>query len=262
VPALALLARPGPVEVVPGPRLHQEEQPLLSQLLLLLWDSACAACHALRAALALLPCLVASCLAVAPAPLPRLAPDRLAALLALAAEAAGPVYVKLAQWAATRRDLLPEAVCLGLARLQTQAAPHPWSATERTLREDFGPHFKDFFGRLWLEDRRPVASGCCAQVYHGWLDGREVAVKVVHPNLRRQLQLDLHILQGLARLVTWLLPSAAWLALPAAVTEFEALMTGQLDMMQEARNLDRFRENFKDNDDIVFPEPLTEFCRR
>ena len=37
------------------------------------------------------------------------------------------------------------------------------------------------------------------QVYHGWLDGQEVAVKVVHPHLRRQMQLDLTVMRTTAR---------------------------------------------------------------
>ena len=36
-----------------------------------------------------------------------------------------------------------------------------------------------FSCRLWME-REPVASGCCAQVYHGWVGEQEVAVKVIY----------------------------------------------------------------------------------
>ena len=89
--------------------------------------------------------------------------------MAVCAEVAGPVYVKLAQWAATRRDLLPESVCQTFARLQTRVSPHSWRATERLLKEEFGSEFDDFYQRLWLEERRPVASGCCAQVRISWI---------------------------------------------------------------------------------------------
>ena len=136
----------------------------LGEILLLFWDSVCAVWRAFRTGLVLLPCLLAVPLALLPSPLPALSPQLLAELIAVCAEAAGPVYVKLAQWAATRRDLLPESVCQPLARLQTRVSPHSWRATERLLKEEFGNEFKDFYQRLWLEERRPVASGCCAQV--------------------------------------------------------------------------------------------------
>ena len=51
-----------------------------------------------------------------------------------------------------------------LAGLQDRTSPHPWAATLRLLRQDFGADFADFHSRLWLEDTLPVASGCCAQV--------------------------------------------------------------------------------------------------
>ena len=35
-----------------------------------------------------------------------------------------------------------------------------------------------------------------------------------------------------------------------------------MDMREEARHLHTFRHNFRDNEDIVFPEPLTGMCRR
>ena len=38
-------------------------------------------------------------------------------------------------------------------------------------------------------------------MYHGWLDGQEVAIKVVHPHLKRQLQLDLMVMRTTARLL-------------------------------------------------------------
>ena len=38
-------------------------------------------------------------------------------------------------------------------------------------------------------------------MYHGWLDGTEVAIKVVHPNLKRQLQLDIMVMRTTARFV-------------------------------------------------------------
>ena len=152
-----------PLKIVATPGMENTGSSI-SEILLLFWDSVCAVWRAFRTGLVLLPCLLAVPLALLPPPLPALSPQLLAELMAVCAEAAGPVYVKLAQWAATRRDLLPESVCQPLARLQTRVSPHSWRATERLLKEEFGKDFKDFYQRLWLEERRPVASGCCAQV--------------------------------------------------------------------------------------------------
>ena len=42
-------------------------------------------------------------------------------LLIRTIQACGPVYVKLGQWASTRRDLFPNKLCHHLAKLQNQA---------------------------------------------------------------------------------------------------------------------------------------------
>lgn len=266
-PLALLVVRPGygeeGVRIAPSPaRPESREAGILAELLLLLWDGVCGVWRALRLGLLLLPCLLGACLTLLPAPLPSLSLSSLASLLTWTAEAAGPVYVKLGQWAATRRDLLPGEVCRGLARLQTRTRPHSWAATERVLRQEFGEEWGEVYGRLWMEERIPVASGCCAQVYHGWVDDQEVAVKVVHPDLPRLLQLDIMVISAAVRFINWLLPSTQWLNLQTAVEEFNTLLTGQLDLREEAKNLNKFRENFKNSKDIIFPEPLAGFCKR
>uniref|UniRef100_A0A8C0WP53 ABC1 atypical kinase-like domain-containing protein n=1 Tax=Castor canadensis TaxID=51338 RepID=A0A8C0WP53_CASCN len=72
-------------------------------------------------------------------------------LLLKATETSGPTYIKLGQWASTRRDLFSEAFCAQFSKLHVQVAPHPWTHTE---------HFTLFF-----ETQEPVGSGCVAQVY-------------------------------------------------------------------------------------------------
>ncbi|XP_048196300.1 uncharacterized aarF domain-containing protein kinase 2 [Perognathus longimembris pacificus] len=83
-------------------------------------------------------------------------------LLLKATETSGPTYIKLGQWASTRRDLFSEDFCALFSRLHVQVAPHPWAHTERSLLEAFG---KDWGHVLFFETQTPVGSGCVAQVY-------------------------------------------------------------------------------------------------
>jgi aarF domain-containing kinase len=60
------------------------------------------------------------------------------------------------------------------------------------------------------------------------------------------------------KFVTWLidmLPGFQNLSLSESVEEFEGIMMAQLDLTQEAQNLQMFRKNFK-NTKITFPEPI------
>ncbi|XP_013885324.1 uncharacterized aarF domain-containing protein kinase 2 [Austrofundulus limnaeus] len=64
---------------------------------------------------------------------------------------------------------------------------------------------------------------------------------------------------------SWLLhrlPGLKWLSLCEVVEEFEKLMTKQIDLRFEARNMERFRENFRDVDYVKFPTPLKPFVTR
>ncbi|XP_078199754.1 putative aarF domain-containing protein kinase 2 isoform X5 [Callithrix jacchus] len=86
-------------------------------------------------------------------------------LLLKATETSGPTYIKLGQWASTRRDLFSEAFCAQFSKLHVRVNPHPWTHTERFLREAFGEEWGDI---LSFEKREPVGSGCVAQVYKAY----------------------------------------------------------------------------------------------
>lgn len=83
-------------------------------------------------------------------------------LLFKATETSGPTYIKLGQWASTRRDLFSEAFCTQFSKLHVQVTPHPWARTEYLLQQAFG---EDWGSLLFFETREPVGSGCVAQVY-------------------------------------------------------------------------------------------------
>ncbi|XP_073892251.1 uncharacterized aarF domain-containing protein kinase 2 isoform X4 [Macaca fascicularis] len=86
-------------------------------------------------------------------------------LLLKATETSGPTYIKLGQWASTRRDLFSEAFCAQFSKLHVRVTPHPWAHTERFLRQAFG---EDWGSILSFENREPVGSGCVAQVYKAY----------------------------------------------------------------------------------------------
>ncbi|XP_033611081.1 uncharacterized aarF domain-containing protein kinase 2 [Cryptotermes secundus] len=84
-------------------------------------------------------------------------------------EFSGPVFVKLGQWASTRRDLFPEELCSCLAKLQRKTRAHSWFYTKKSLERAFGPYWKCIFVKF-DNNKEPVGSGCCAQVYKAWID--------------------------------------------------------------------------------------------
>ncbi|XP_072254244.1 uncharacterized aarF domain-containing protein kinase 2-like [Pyxicephalus adspersus] len=88
-----------------------------------------------------------------------------------------------------------------------------------------------------------------------------VAVKVLHPGLRQQVQIDLLLMKTWSQLLG-LIPGFKWLSLTEIVEEFEKLMTRQIDLRYEARNLEMFHQKFEKMDFIKFPIPLRPFVTR
>ncbi|XP_068134366.1 uncharacterized aarF domain-containing protein kinase 2-like isoform X1 [Hyperolius riggenbachi] len=88
-----------------------------------------------------------------------------------------------------------------------------------------------------------------------------VAVKVLHPKLHQQVKMDLLLMKTWSQIVS-LIPGFSWLSLTEIVEEFEKLMTQQIDLRFEARNLERFHQKFEKVDFIRFPTPLRPFITR
>jgi aarF domain-containing kinase len=83
-----------------------------------------------------------------------------------ALQTAGPAFVKLGQWASTRRDIFSEEFCNSLSQLHSCCHSHQWQDTRRTLEEEFGHDWENI---LEIADQEPIGSGCVAQVYKGYL---------------------------------------------------------------------------------------------
>jgi len=113
-------------------------------------------------------------------------------------ESSGAAVIKLMQWASSRPDMFGERFCEVFGALQDSTTPHVWRHTENTLRKAYGEEWRD---RIRLG--KILGSGCIGQVYAGTVthqDGTEqdVAVKVMHPGVKTNIDADLDLLAALA----------------------------------------------------------------
>ncbi|XP_048863300.1 uncharacterized aarF domain-containing protein kinase 2 [Brienomyrus brachyistius] len=77
-------------------------------------------------------------------------------------ETSGPTFIKLGQWASTRRDLFSPEFCDRFSKLHVRVPAHSWTHTQRCLNRAFGDTWRQLFV---FQNREPVGSGCVAQVY-------------------------------------------------------------------------------------------------
>lgn len=86
-------------------------------------------------------------------------------------ESSGPTFIKLGQWASTRRDIFSGEFCERFSRLHVKVRPHSWSHTKQCLQRAFGDSWRKV---LVFASKEPVGSGCVAQVYRGWARADQV----------------------------------------------------------------------------------------
>src|SRR5439155_1279983 len=78
-----------------------------------------------------------------------------------------------------------------LSKLQDRVPPRPFRRMRPHIEQQLGVPIEEAFAEF---DHTPVAAASLAQVYRARLyDGREVAVKVVYPNIERLVRSDLWI---------------------------------------------------------------------
>jgi len=212
-------------------------------------------------------------------------------------ERAGPSFIKLGQWAASRTDIFPTELCSIMSKMHSSVDAHPFRHTKKIIERAFEKDFDDIFLEF---EHDPIGVGAIAQVYRATLkpdvlpadfvkpkkevdssssskllnQGRAsvddprarvpsgvVAMKVIHPNAKKIIKRDLQIMMIFAKAIN-LLPGMSWLSLPDEVRVFGEMMMMQLDLRIEAGNLETFEDHFKTRHTVSFPRPLTRYTTR
>lgn len=171
--------------------------------------------------------------------------------LRLAIEDLGPTYVKFGQILADRPDILSDRFRKELKKLQNNALPFDDNLAIRLIEDELGAQIKDVF-----EEFNPhcIASASIGQVYTGRLKGgREVVVKIRRPNIDQKIQLDLYLMRYVAKRLAREYPEMAAINITGVVDEFGESIYRELNYYNEATNILRFREIFKDNERIYIP---------
>ena len=177
-----------------------------------------------------------------------------------ALEELGPLFVKFGQILSTRRDLLPDEIADELAKLQDRVPPFPGTLARQIIEESYGKPLSEIFAEF---DETPLASASIAQVHTAkLLDGTDVVVKVVRPNIKKIIQRDVSLLYTIADLAERYWKDGRRLRPRAVVAEYETTILDELDLMREAANASQLRRNFQDSKELYIPEIHWPHCRR
>jgi ubiquinone biosynthesis protein len=178
--------------------------------------------------------------------------------LRLALERLGPIFVKFGQVMSTRRDLLPPDIADELAHLQDRVPPFDSAIAVAIIEKSFGRPLAQIFQTF---ETVPVASASIAQVHFATLPGgREVAVKVLRPNMKPAIETDLALMHMMAGWVERASADGKRLKPREVVGEFDKYLHDELDLLREAANAAQLRRNMQGLQLVMIPEMVWDYC--
>ncbi len=161
-------------------------------------------------------------------------------LLRAGLERLGPVFVKLGQLLSTRPDLVSSQTMSSLQRLQSHATPMTRPEVDAALAEHARELGREVFESV---ERVPLACASLAQVHRAVLrDGRHVAVKIRRPGVVQSVELDVAVLEVLARQAERVIDADVY-DLRTTVEELAGTLREEIDLRCEAENLIVFGRN-------------------
>ncbi|NCN41453.1 hypothetical protein GW916_09435 [bacterium] len=180
--------------------------------------------------------------------------------LRLLCEKLGPTFIKLGQVLSSRPDLIPAEILEELVHLQDDVEPVSILEIQPVIERSLGRKLNECFASF---DTEPMATASIAQVHAARsLEGDDVVVKVIKPNVHKLITQDLEILEMIANLIETYIPEVKVFRPRAIVTEFKRSLLAETDFEREFFNIKNYRENFADSDFLYIPKPYADLSTK
>ncbi|XP_025659631.1 protein ACTIVITY OF BC1 COMPLEX KINASE 1, chloroplastic isoform X3 [Arachis hypogaea] len=164
----------------------------------------------------------------------------------------GPSFIKAGQVLANRPDIIREDYMNELCILQDDVPPFPNQTAFNIIEEELGQPLEAVFSRI---SSGTIAAASLGQVYRATLrsTGEDVAIKVQRPGIEPIIYRDLFLFRTLASFLNGISIQKLGCNAELIVDEFGEKLLEELDYTLEARNLEDFIENFKDDPTVKIP---------
>ncbi|MCU0549383.1 MAG: AarF/ABC1/UbiB kinase family protein [Leptolyngbya sp. Prado105] len=163
----------------------------------------------------------------------------------------GPTFIKIGQLFSTRADLFATEFVEELSKLQDRVPAFSYEQVATIIQQDLGKEIEELYRSF---DPIPLAAASLGQVHRAQLhSGEEVVVKVQRPGLKKLFEIDLQILKGITRYFQnhpeWG-RGRDWIGI---YEECCKILWEEVDYLNEGRNADSFRRNFRGYDWVHVP---------
>ena len=163
----------------------------------------------------------------------------------------GCLCIKFAQWYSSRINISSNKKLYdSFSQFYENNDCHSLEYTKQIYYETTNNNILDY---LIFNNEKPIASGSIAQVYDCTIveSGKRVALKVQHPLIKYQIYFP----KKFIKFVTFILKYfESYIFIPFKFDHFFNSLDKQLDFNEEGNNLDKFKNNFRDNKLIIIPE--------
>ena len=172
--------------------------------------------------------------------------------LSIALNALGPAYIKMGQFFATRRDIIPVDICDELAKLQDNVPPFSREEAIKIIETSFGKKFDEIF----VDFSEPMAAASVAQVHFAILKESDipVAVKVLRPQIHERFAQDIEDFRLGAQILHRYFKRMRRLRFPDVVDTLEEWVYYELDLRMEAASASEYAEKVTHEYDIKIPK--------
>ncbi|MHB8291779.1 MAG: ABC1 kinase family protein [bacterium] len=169
----------------------------------------------------------------------------------------GPTFIKLAQVISTRADFLPEQYLTQLATLQDEVPPVSFKLIKPIIEKDFGNKpIKEIFEEF---NEEAFAAASVAQVYKAVYKGKQVIVKVIRPDIEKNVSSDISTLKNVLNYIGIFFPdNKSIISFSVVLKEFEITIYEEMDLVHEVKNVKEFQKFSKDLKWIIIPDVYTE----
>ncbi|HET6795325.1 MAG TPA: AarF/ABC1/UbiB kinase family protein [Acidimicrobiales bacterium] len=159
----------------------------------------------------------------------------------LAFDDLGATYLKLGQFVAASAALVGEEVAAEFRGCLDAGPPVPFTAVRRAVESELGRPLEEVFDSF---EETPVAAASISVVHRAVLrDGQAVAVKVLRPGIEEVVATDLDTMEPMFRFL-----ARQGMGMAAGLLQFvsglRAQIAEELDLRNEARAMERFRQLF------------------
>ncbi len=172
--------------------------------------------------------------------------------LKCALEKLGPVFIKFGQSISSRTDVLNEDITNNLLLICDRLPSFSHKIAVKTIESEFNCKLSDIFSSF---SEKPIAAASISQVHRAvTTEGKEVAVKVLRPNIEKTFSRDIKMLSWLAEIAEKFSEQSKRLRPIELVKTFAEICRLELDLRFEAAHSSELKENTKNDRGFYVPE--------